>query len=118
MNSNPTKVEATDSGKHVNLPKPDAANITVLTPKLPKKPILPWTHFDSPWLEKEEDEEETQVSVEQEAEIAENQLEASTITSNLTENSAPEPEVIPNPSQQLENQPSFTTIPEKQVTHD
>lgn len=42
----------------LRLPKPDAANITVLTPNLPKKPILPWTHFDSPWLESEENHQE------------------------------------------------------------
>jgi hypothetical protein len=37
----------------LRLPKPDPANITVLTPNLPNKPILPWSHFDSPWLDKE-----------------------------------------------------------------
>jgi hypothetical protein len=42
----------------LHLPKPDAANITVLTPNLPNKPILPWTHFDSPWLESEENHQE------------------------------------------------------------
>ncbi|NMG05692.1 hypothetical protein [Brasilonema sp. UFV-L1] len=45
----------TESGSAgLRLPKPDPANITVLTPNLPNKPILPWTHFDSPWLENEE----------------------------------------------------------------
>lgn len=45
-----------DSGpdKRVTLPKPDTNNITVLTESLPNEPILPWHHFDSPWLEKEE----------------------------------------------------------------
>ncbi|KYC37055.1 hypothetical protein WA1_46305 [Scytonema hofmannii PCC 7110] len=37
----------------LRLPKPDPANITVLTPNLPNKPILPWTHFNSPWLDSE-----------------------------------------------------------------
>ncbi|QQE65631.1 hypothetical protein GFS31_23190 [Leptolyngbya sp. BL0902] len=40
--------------KRVALPKPDTNNITVLTESLPNDPILPWHHFDSPWLEKEE----------------------------------------------------------------
>lgn len=31
------------------LPEPDAENITVLTNKLPNKPILPWNRYDSPW---------------------------------------------------------------------
>jgi hypothetical protein len=41
------------SEKRVCLPKPDVNNITVLTESLPNEPILPWHHFDSPWLEKE-----------------------------------------------------------------
>jgi hypothetical protein len=40
--------------KRVALPKPDTNNITVLTESLPNDPILPWHHFDSPWLDKEE----------------------------------------------------------------
>ncbi|BAZ24588.1 hypothetical protein NIES4073_54840 [Kalymmatonema gypsitolerans NIES-4073] len=49
------RFNATESdSRSLRLPKPDAANITVLTPNLPNKPILPWTHFDSPWLESEE----------------------------------------------------------------
>ncbi|HIK44539.1 MAG TPA: hypothetical protein IGR64_06575 [Leptolyngbyaceae cyanobacterium M65_K2018_010] len=46
--------EQTDAGseKRVYLPKPDVNNITVLTESLPNEPILPWHHFDSPWLEK------------------------------------------------------------------
>lgn len=51
----------TDTGsshEHLRLPKPDPANITVLTPNLPNKPILPWTHFDSPWLDNEVHESE------------------------------------------------------------
>ena len=55
---NSKQVDVTESGKSVNLPKPDPANITVLTTNLPNKPILPWTHFDSPWLEDEEKHEE------------------------------------------------------------
>lgn len=44
----------TATEKRVALPKPDTNNITVLTENLPNDPILPWHHFDSPWLEKEE----------------------------------------------------------------
>ena len=44
------------SEKRLALPKPDPANIKVLTSNLPKNPILPWNHFDSPWLDGEEGE--------------------------------------------------------------
>jgi hypothetical protein len=37
----------------IKLPEPDLRNITVLTRKLPNNPILPWNHYDSPWLEEE-----------------------------------------------------------------
>ncbi|MGB3202949.1 MAG: hypothetical protein WBA99_18730 [Nodosilinea sp.] len=37
--------------RRVILPEPDASNITVLTESLPNEPVLPWHHFDSPWLE-------------------------------------------------------------------
>ncbi|MGF1520612.1 MAG: hypothetical protein ACFCVB_22845 [Nodosilinea sp.] len=37
--------------RRVVLPEPDASNITVLTESLPNEPVLPWHHFDSPWLE-------------------------------------------------------------------
>jgi len=39
------------AGKRICLPDPDRDNITVLTSKLPNAPILPWHHYDSPWLE-------------------------------------------------------------------
>ncbi|MGK7946598.1 MAG: hypothetical protein AB4058_19240 [Microcystaceae cyanobacterium] len=41
-----------------DLPQPDSDNITVLTDKLPNKPILPWNRYDSPWEETEEDSQE------------------------------------------------------------
>jgi hypothetical protein len=41
------------SAERVKLPKPDMKNITVLTRNLPNNPILPWNHYDSPWLEAE-----------------------------------------------------------------
>lgn len=37
--------------ERIELPQPDAENITVLTDKLPNKPILPWNRYDSPWEE-------------------------------------------------------------------
>jgi hypothetical protein len=56
MNSNAadgTFVEGTVEGteKRVQLPEPDMENITVLTRELPNDPILPWHHYDSPWIE-------------------------------------------------------------------
>lgn len=56
MNTN--QAHATSSGEHLALPEPDPDNITVLTHNLPNNPILPWSHYDSPW--REEDEEEDQ----------------------------------------------------------
>lgn len=44
--------------KRINLPKPDPDNITVFTRELPNDPILPWHHYDSPWLNPETGEEE------------------------------------------------------------
>lgn len=46
------------SVKQISLPEPDPDNITVLTKELPNEPILPWHHFDSPWLEGDEDEKD------------------------------------------------------------
>ncbi len=37
--------------EHLEIPEPDAENITVFTHNLPNKPILPWNHYDSPWEE-------------------------------------------------------------------
>ncbi|ACK69750.1 hypothetical protein PCC7424_1303 [Gloeothece citriformis PCC 7424] len=42
----------------IELPEPDAENITVLSHKLPNKPILPWNHYDSPWEDSETQPEE------------------------------------------------------------
>lgn len=41
----------------LSLPKPDMENITVLTKNLPNEPILPWHRFDSPWLERQDDDQ-------------------------------------------------------------
>ncbi|MEL6381021.1 MAG: hypothetical protein AAFQ89_00825 [Cyanobacteria bacterium J06626_18] len=40
--------------RRVSLPKPDVDNITVLSESLPNEPVLPWHHFDSPWLGQEQ----------------------------------------------------------------
>jgi len=40
---------STLANRNVKFPA-DLDNITVLTRKLPNRPILPWNHFDSPWL--------------------------------------------------------------------
>lgn len=54
MNSSKRFNDTEPDSECLRLPKPDPANITVITPNLPNKPILPWTQFDSPWLESEE----------------------------------------------------------------
>ncbi|WOD41764.1 hypothetical protein [Nodosilinea sp. E11] len=48
--------QETTLDRRVVLPEPDASNITVLTESLPNEPVLPWHHFDSPWLERDPDE--------------------------------------------------------------
>lgn len=53
MNSQP--IDTNESGETLTLPEPDPDNITVLTRNLPNKPILPWSHYDSPWQEGEEE---------------------------------------------------------------
>lgn len=60
---------ASDDGKsdRIELPKPDRENITVLTKKLPNKPILPWNRYDSPW-EASESENLTELESEEEFE--------------------------------------------------
>lgn len=47
---NPPIAESTLSETSIRLPEPDKENITVLTHQLPNEPILPWHHYDSPWL--------------------------------------------------------------------
>ncbi len=61
---NLTEAEAQPPVTGIELPEPDADNITVLTHKLPNKPILPWNRYDSPWEEspKEETTNEEQQS--------------------------------------------------------
>ncbi len=59
--------------RRVALPEPDASNITVLTESLPNEPVLPWHHFDSPWLDRhgETTGEEEEAPLDAEAEPAE-----------------------------------------------
>ncbi len=52
--------------KRVTLPEPDPDNITVLTNKLPNKPILPWNRYDSPWEEEEGEPRESETKPEEE----------------------------------------------------
>ncbi|HLO84138.1 MAG TPA: hypothetical protein VK203_03860 [Nostocaceae cyanobacterium] len=47
------------SNKQLQLPQPDFDNITVLTSKLPNKPILPWNRFDSPVFNQEDAKSDT-----------------------------------------------------------
>ncbi|MFQ4135889.1 hypothetical protein PGN35_006170 [Nodosilinea sp. PGN35] len=54
--------------RRVVLPEPDASNITVLTESLPNEPVLPWHHFDSPWLERDGEAADESVPLEAEAE--------------------------------------------------
>jgi len=42
-----------ETAEAFKLPDPDPDNITVLTNKLPNKPILPWNRYDSPGQEDE-----------------------------------------------------------------
>ncbi|MBE9157276.1 hypothetical protein IQ265_10645 [Nodosilinea sp. LEGE 06152] len=54
--------------RRVALPEPDVSNITVLTESLPNEPVLPWHHFDSPWLDRDaeiaSEESEAEVTLE------------------------------------------------------
>ncbi len=52
---NPPITEMSQNGcsaqENLCIPEPDKENITVLSSELPNSPILPWHHFDSPWIE-------------------------------------------------------------------
>ncbi|MEO0969115.1 MAG: hypothetical protein AAFX80_12505 [Cyanobacteria bacterium J06639_18] len=83
------------SEKRLPLPKPDPANIKVLTSNLPKNPILPWNNFDSPWLDGEESEaDELETKLEEEADELkevdkkEDDPDESVITENVQSNSS------------------------------
>ena len=100
------------SEKRLPLPKPDPANIKVLTSHLPKNPILPWNHFDSPWLDGEESEADTlEKTVEEEADALdqsdkkEDAPDESVITEDVQSNSS---------SAKQSNQDSAEEQPQKQ----
>lgn len=59
MNTKP--IDTNESGEALTLPEPDPDNITVLTRNLPNTPILPWSHYDSPWQEGEEEKTDEEV---------------------------------------------------------
>lgn len=59
------KKEEDNTNVRIELPEPDAENITVLTRKLPNKPILPWNRYDSPWRDSEHQEQEITENEEQ-----------------------------------------------------
>ncbi|WP_013322065.1 hypothetical protein [Gloeothece verrucosa] len=63
----------------IELPEPDAENITVLTHKLPNKPILPWNRYDSPWEESDSEQKATEQTEEKPEELS------SVISSDLEE---------------------------------
>lgn len=65
--SEPETTESPTSESWLEIPEPDADNITVLTHNLPNKPILPWNHYDSPWEKPEQEEAEEIMESEPEA---------------------------------------------------
>lgn len=112
-----------NSGKRLNLPEPDPENITVLTRNLPNKPILPWHHYDSPWSEAQEEEEESSEIVDQGEQIEPECEEILTdnATSTPTENlEDTEPTQLEHDSSQVEltddAQPLLTELLEELET--
>lgn len=77
-------LNSSDSTQELRLPEPDPANITVLTKNLPNNPILPWNHFDSPWLEPEGETLEPEASEELVEDLTEPETEAVTGASQAT----------------------------------
>jgi hypothetical protein len=87
------EAKPTDSSvleKRIRLPEPDMSNITVLTRQLPNEPILPWHHYDSPWLHPEV--EESSDAPDTEAVQAENQTEDDSASAELETQQADEGE--------------------------
>ncbi len=63
------------SPERLNLPEPDHDNITVLSHNLPNKPILPWNRYDSPWKDKDkQDQQEKGDTEEKQPEAQDNSL--------------------------------------------
>ena len=73
------------SEKRLPLPKPDPANINVLTSHLPKNPILPWNQFDSPWLDDEEGEADTLEEDVEEEDVEEEAVEEEAVEEEAVE---------------------------------
>ncbi len=58
-----------ERSEQIELPKPDSENITVFTHNLPNKPILPWNHYDSPWEETNDRQDEDEQKQTQQTEV-------------------------------------------------
>lgn len=75
MNTKPIHTElesdspVNERSEQIELPKPDSENITVFTHNLPNKPILPWNHYDSPWEETNDRQDEDEQKQTQPPEI-------------------------------------------------
>ncbi|MEM7554013.1 MAG: hypothetical protein AAF378_07925 [Cyanobacteria bacterium P01_A01_bin.84] len=98
------------SGKQIPLPKPDPANIEVLTSHLPKAPILPWNHFDSPWLDAEVDESEDSGTQVNESKVESQEKEHpddSVITEDVQSNSSSCNQSTP---EEIEQQPQIQLV--------
>jgi hypothetical protein len=73
----------------IELPQPDAENITVLTDKLPNKPILPWNRYDSPWEGSESESQENTEEISEETAL-ENATETETADTQTAETESDE----------------------------
>ena len=73
----------------IELPQPDAENITVLTDKLPNKPILPWNRYDSPWEGSESESQENTEEMTEETAL-ENATETETADTQTAETESDE----------------------------
>lgn len=121
---NPPIAESPLPQKGVQLPEPDTENITVLTHQLPNEPILPWHHFDSPWLKEEEREGEPEssdadaVAEETLSEQSDQQTEVNSgdgeATSAIAEPASSKGSELPEPSDLSE--PSALTQVEASIT--
>lgn len=105
MNDKP--VNTMLSGEHLTLPEPDPDNITVLTRNLPNKPILPWSHYDSPWQEAEDEKTEQDADTLQDETLdqsAENSEESERV------------EAIVDEANELDEQPSLVQLEQSEET--
>lgn len=92
--------------QRVCLPKPDVDNITVLTKNLPNGPVLPWHHFDSPWLKQDEEEAEADTTPESEEsmskDISEDDEDAQQLSLELRDLVEPSAESSHSPQDETE----------------